>query len=445
MSNDNKKIAIIGGGLAGLAAAAELHTNNQEFTLFEAFDNFGGKLKTIEVDGYKLDLGFQVLLASYPSLQLLLQKLKITNSVEACHFDSGALLLKNHKTYSISDPLQEGFKAIDSLLCPLFSVQDKLRLLGLRAELQTQSFEKILKTQESERQQSIEFLKEYGFSPNLINDFMKPFFGGVFADESLCTSAANLKFCFKAFSEKKVFIPAKGVAQLIDRISNSLPPQSLKKNTKVVSYNKHSNSSQFQIKLSSGEELNFDTIIFALDLESLCELLLMEEQTFKRQKYFNLYFKSQKSLYNSKKIFLNCSSSNPSGGLINNGVQISNISKELLKDPKKDEHLISVTVLKTNFREEELIQKATEELKTLFPSAANGISFLHKFCIESNASLLEQSPENLSTVKLIMDSVKKSIPKGIFLAGEHTSSICSQETSIKSGFEAAQKALRFCN
>lgn len=445
MSKDNKKIAIIGGGLAGLAAATELHANNREFTLFEASSCLGGKLKTHKVDGYKLDLGFQVLLDSYPSLHLLLQKLKITNSIEPCYFDSGALLLKNNKTYSISDPLQEGLKALDSLLCPLFSLQDKLRLLSLRAELQTQGFEKILKTPKLARQQSIEFLREYEFSENLINDFMKPFFGGVFGDNSLCTSAANLEFCFKAFSEKRVFIPAKGVAQFIDQISKSLPTQSLRQNTKVVDYSKKPNINKFQIKLFNGEELSFDTIIFALDLESLCELMMIEEQSFKRQKYFNLYFKSQKSLYSSKKIFLNCSPSSSSGRIINNGIQISNVSKELMQDPQKDEHLISTTVLRTDLREDELIHKTTEELKTLFPQAANEISFLTKFCIESNASLLDQSPENLSTVKSIMDSVKARIPKGIFLAGEHTSNICSQETSIKSGFEAAQKALEFCN
>ncbi|MDX1920685.1 MAG: FAD-dependent oxidoreductase [Candidatus Caenarcaniphilales bacterium] len=454
MSNDNsnddlnnKKIAIIGGGLAGLAAATELYLNNQEFTLFEASSKFGGKLKTIDFQGYKLDFGFQVLLGSYPHLQLLLQKLEITNSFKPCYFDSGALLLKENKVYSISDPLQEGLKGLDSAFCPLFSIQDKLTLLKLRAELKTQNFEDILSAEQLERQQSIDFLREYGFSENIINDFFKPFFGGVFADKTLSTAANNLKFCFKAFGEKKVFIPANGVSQLIDSIVDKLPSQNLRKNAKVLHYNKLVDSSKFRIVLESGEELYFDNIIFAVDIESLCELVMFDEQTLTRQKYFNLYFKSSKSLYSSKKIFLNCSSGNAFGkssseSVINNGVQISNITKSLLPESQKDEHLISVTVLKTNFKEEEIIKKATSELKSLFPSAADGISYLAKFCLESSDSLLDQSPENISTVNSIMNSIMERVSKGIFFTGEHTTGICSQETSIKSGFQAAKRVLK---
>jgi len=52
-----KKIGIIGGGVAGLASAARLKNAGYEVTVFEKNDKMGGRMNTIEKDGYKFDLG----------------------------------------------------------------------------------------------------------------------------------------------------------------------------------------------------------------------------------------------------------------------------------------------------------------------------------------------------------------------------------------------------
>ena len=55
-------IVIIGGGLSGLTCATQLHAAGVEFTLLEASDGVGGRVRTDNVDGFLLDRGFQVLL-----------------------------------------------------------------------------------------------------------------------------------------------------------------------------------------------------------------------------------------------------------------------------------------------------------------------------------------------------------------------------------------------
>ncbi|MEM8558165.1 MAG: FAD-dependent oxidoreductase, partial [Bacteroidota bacterium] len=62
-------IAIVGGGLAGLTAARTLAAHGVAFTLLEASDGLGGRVRTDEVDGFLLDRGFQVLLTAYPEAQ----------------------------------------------------------------------------------------------------------------------------------------------------------------------------------------------------------------------------------------------------------------------------------------------------------------------------------------------------------------------------------------
>ncbi len=59
------KIAVIGAGWAGLAAAVDLVAGGAAVTLFEAGRVPGGRARTIELDGRKLDNGQHILLGAY--------------------------------------------------------------------------------------------------------------------------------------------------------------------------------------------------------------------------------------------------------------------------------------------------------------------------------------------------------------------------------------------
>ena len=61
-------IAIVGGGLAGLACAVELRRVGREFVLFEAAPVLGGRQRTTRREGFTLDHGFQVVLSSYDAV-----------------------------------------------------------------------------------------------------------------------------------------------------------------------------------------------------------------------------------------------------------------------------------------------------------------------------------------------------------------------------------------
>ena len=58
----DKKVIIVGAGLAGLNAARTLTRAGVGCTVLEAADGVGGRVRTDIVDGFKLDRGFQVLL-----------------------------------------------------------------------------------------------------------------------------------------------------------------------------------------------------------------------------------------------------------------------------------------------------------------------------------------------------------------------------------------------
>ena len=60
------KIAVVGGGVAGLTAAYELGRAGADVLLLEGSDRLGGKLRLAEVDGVTLDVGAEALLARRP-------------------------------------------------------------------------------------------------------------------------------------------------------------------------------------------------------------------------------------------------------------------------------------------------------------------------------------------------------------------------------------------
>lgn len=71
------KVAIVGGGLAGIAAARYAIAKGCEIDLFEVSENFGGRLAHTVIDSCVIDKGFQVVNMNYPELRKLLSGKKV--------------------------------------------------------------------------------------------------------------------------------------------------------------------------------------------------------------------------------------------------------------------------------------------------------------------------------------------------------------------------------
>lgn len=69
----NLSVAIIGGGYAGMAAAAELSAKRMPVTLFESSRVLGGRARIVEAHGCHLDNGMHILLGAYRETLRLMQ------------------------------------------------------------------------------------------------------------------------------------------------------------------------------------------------------------------------------------------------------------------------------------------------------------------------------------------------------------------------------------
>ncbi len=83
-----KKVIVVGAGLAGLSCARRLHEAGRPVLVLEADERIGGRVKTDDVQGFQLDHGFQVLLTAYPEVQRQLD----LPALDVRPFASGALI-----------------------------------------------------------------------------------------------------------------------------------------------------------------------------------------------------------------------------------------------------------------------------------------------------------------------------------------------------------------
>ncbi len=69
------RVAVIGGGWAGIAAAFELTASGRPVTLFEAGRVLGGRARGITLDGHRLDNGQHILLGAYHEILALMRQI----------------------------------------------------------------------------------------------------------------------------------------------------------------------------------------------------------------------------------------------------------------------------------------------------------------------------------------------------------------------------------
>lgn len=76
-SSDRQRVAVVGGGWAGCAAAVELAARGAAVTLYEASRTLGGRARVVRMQGKSLDNGQHILLGAYRETLRLMRHLGI--------------------------------------------------------------------------------------------------------------------------------------------------------------------------------------------------------------------------------------------------------------------------------------------------------------------------------------------------------------------------------
>jgi phytoene dehydrogenase-like protein len=414
-------ILIVGAGLAGLVAAKTLQAAGEDYLLVDAADAPGGRVRTDVIDGFRLDRGFQVLLDSYPAAR---QHLDIP-ALRPRYFDSGALLHDDGDFFRVLHPIRHPSGALAAALDPTFPFPDKLHLAALLASTVLHSDDSLLNRCANPNEPSTAgLLARLGFSPTFIRRFVQPFFGGVFLDNDLETSAGLFCYYLKKFATGLALIPARGIGEIPRQLAEDLPASRLRLSTRIDRLETSGTRATAAIT-AEGETLRADAILLATDEPATHRILgLIPSAARPARGVTAVYFRSSRPLYTGPLLVL------PSGPdrLVRHLVQLTNVAPELAPD---GQHLVSATILDPRGLDAAaLASAAATEIETIFTEAREALTHLH------TAHVPYAQPRQPPGFAAHLPN--PTTPANVLLAGDQIHP-CSIQSAMTSGESAAQK------
>jgi phytoene dehydrogenase-like protein len=253
-------VVIVGGGLAGLAAAVTLADRGSEIVVIEKSDGVGGRVRTDVVDGFLLDRGFQILLTAYPVAQRVLDY----EALDLRRFAAGSLVQLDGERVLLGDPFRRYQDLVETVRAPVGTPLDKARLLRWRQKVLATPIDDLWTRGEVTTASRLSDMK---FSEPFVDRFLRPLFAGITLDPKLEVTSRFSEFVFRMLSEGYGAVPARGMGQLPAQLRDRLPPDVLRLNTSVVDVGEH------HVSTDDGERIDAEAVIVATDMDAAASLV----------------------------------------------------------------------------------------------------------------------------------------------------------------------------
>jgi protoporphyrinogen oxidase len=346
------QVAIVGAGLSGLSCALRLQQAGIDFRIFEAGDGVGGRVRTDEIDGFRLDRGFQVLLDAYPECRRLLDY----DELDLKSFIPGAKVWVEARLHTVADPLRAPLHMIETLNSPVGSLLDKLRVLSLRNRAMKGTLAELFRARETT---ALKALQELGFSSQMIEAFFAPWLGGIFLGRDLGVSSRMLDFVMRMMATGATSVPALGMGEIPRQLASQLKdPEAIRLRASVRSV------TSGRVELYDGEVVEADRVVIATEAPAAAQILGKPELAVEERGVVCYYYAMEDAAVDGPWLILDGDRSGP----VNNLAFMSQVSRSYAPEGRE---LAAVTVLGTGGRNDTATRKAAErQLRRWFGGAA---------------------------------------------------------------------------
>jgi protoporphyrinogen oxidase len=334
------QVVIVGGGIAGIACARTLQARDIDYLLVEGSPSLGGRIQSDLEGGFIFDRGFQVFNSAYSRTLELLRGTEIQFN----NFRSGALIKTDTGLVPLCDPFREPRYLFASLFSPIGGLLDRYRMLKLRSDA--------VRGKINSGRTTLDELHWRGFSESMIEQFFRPFLGGVFLGRELTSTTSALQEVFKNFSLGTVQLPRGGMGEVTRLMAMPLCKSRLLLGRPTTLLAKN------MIQLNDGEKIAAQNVVSALDVDSLRHLRPDISNLPRMRAVSNLYFTTSHQLRIGRFLVLN----GTGHGAINNLVDLSEVARGYAPEGQT---LVSVSVLGSAFNAESVLS----ELEAWFPAA----------------------------------------------------------------------------
>ena len=395
-------IIILGAGPAGLACALKCQQLGREYLLIEGSNRIGGRLGSLYEDGYIFDLGFQVYNSAYVNTNRLLD----LDELNLKYFKPGAAVHYGNSFQVVSDPLRDISKVFSTIFSNITTVSDKLKILSLKNSLSNYNIEE----DKTDDITTLRFLKQYGFSEKMIDNFFIPFFSGIFHEKTLDTSSKFFKYVFSNFNNGLASLPEKGMQAIPEQLMSKIDIERVMMEKTAINLDDGN-----KVIFDDGDIIKGENIILTGESTTLAEKIKYEYNEVN-----TIYFTTENEIENGDYIHLY-----PEDDLINNIAIPSSISSAYSNGHS---HLISITILEYDCSDIELIKKIRKRLSNYYGGEPGSYDFLRTFSISK--ATIKQPVGHFER--------KKIVKNGLIIAGEQATN-GSIEGAIISGLNAADQ------
>tara|TARA_B110000259_G_scaffold23213_1_gene23885 strand:- start:307 stop:1554 length:1248 start_codon:yes stop_codon:yes gene_type:complete len=407
-TNQDKNIYIIGAGVSSLIAAQNLEQKGYVPTILEATGYIGGRVRTEIIDGWILDVGFQVLLDAYPMSKKYLNYADL----DLQRLSPGARIYTDNDSSIIGDPLRDTSMLFPTLFSSIGSMRDKLKIFQLNLRLKNTPIATLFNKKEKT---TLAYLQYLGFTDKIINQFFKPFFSGIFLECDLHTSSRMFEFIYKMFAEGFATLPKAGIGAIAKQLAGQLKTTQIQLNNEVQKV-----TTDF-ITMASGDQYPYDVCIVATDPSSFLEGYSVKN---KWKTCDTLYFSVRVTDVPPPIIHLSALSDT----LINNIFYPTSVQRA----PDPHHQLLSVTVVKQHsFSSEVLVSQVKGELEKYF--SITKVKFIKHYAIP-------RALPDLGSVSYAPNLDLMTYEDKILLCGDHTAN-GSLNAAMISGEIAAHDVL----
>lgn len=374
----DKKVAIIGAGLAGLSAAITLQDAGCEVEIFESSDRVGGRVATDLIDGFRLDRGFQLINARYPELL----RLNVISELDFTYASRSVDISLDEQIVSLGDPRTNPFSVFNSATGSIFT---KLNFMSY-----------LFSSSASGRSVEDELLR-FGA---LYQRVLKPFLSGVFLTSPANVDAVTGKEIVRSFISGKPGLPALGAGELA---------HALGRRVKAI----HLNS-----RIDSLTQVQADAVIVTTDLTTAAQLLDIPNVP-KLATSTTWYHEVPFEMTQSNRLLIDGQARGP----VINSIAISNMVPTYAPLGKT---LLSSTTIE--FASESEVRR---HLAALWGTSTSDWSLIAKYEIPKSLPIFEVGARGVHSAK---------IADNLFVAGDYRTAP-SQNGALLSGRLAAQELL----
>lgn len=350
-------VVVVGGGLAGLTCALHLYRAGFDVVLCEASDRVGGRVRTDVVEGFRLDRGFQVLLKAYPETRSELDYERL----DLQSFVNGARIRVGGRFVTVYDPIRHPLHLLETIRAPVGTFADKLKMIRMRISVGRGTIEELFDRPEKSTREALR--SRYGFSDAMVDQFFRPFIGGMTFDESLGTSSRIFDFLMRMFSQGGTAVPAEGMEAIPRQVAEGIPPERIRLDSSVVRLD------PTRVHLSGGEQLSTRATVVACEAPEAAQLVGPSLRTRGRSAACH-YFVASRPPYDEALLVIN---GDEPGPILNLSVQ-TNVAPSYARN---DQALIAV-VLRDGGAS---LSDVTTQLRTWYGRQIDGWRHLHRYDI----------------------------------------------------------------